>query len=334
MTEPLLEVTDLVVHYPVKREAPWRPRRFVHAVNGVSFSIGRGETLALVGESGCGKSTVGKTIMRFQRPTGGTVRFAGRDVHALDAGSLRRLRRDLQFVFQDPYASLPSRLSVGEIIAEPLIIHGVGTATSRRDRVRELLRLVGLRPELISRYPHEFSGGQRQRVGIARALALEPSLLILDEPVSALDVSVQAQVVNLLGRLQSELGLSYLFVAHDLAVVRQLAHRVAVMYLGRIVEHGSTAEVFDRARHPYTQALLSAVPISDPAERGRNLRIRLQGDLPDPLDLPSGCAFRTRCWQATDRCAAELPELIASSGTTAACHYAGEPARLPERTAS
>jgi len=329
MTAPLLQVTDLVKHYPVKRRTLWEPRRHVHAVNGVSFDIARGETLALVGESGCGKSTVGKTLMRFHQPTSGTVRFDDHDVFSLGAGPLRRLRRDLQFVFQDPYASLPPRLSVASILTEPLEIHGIGNPRTRLERARELLNLVGLRPELISRYPHEFSGGQRQRVGIARALALEPKMLILDEPVSALDVSVQAQVVNLLGHLQAELGLSYLFIAHDLAVVRHLAHRVAVMYLGRIVEHGTTDEVFNHPRHPYTQALLSAVPIEDPDERGQNLRIRLEGDLPDPVDLPSGCAFRTRCPIAQDRCAAELPLLAGDPGQTrAACHYASENALL------
>lgn len=326
MTDPLMTVTDLVKHYPVKRRTPWEPRRHVHAVNGVTFEIAKGETLALVGESGSGKSTVGKTLMRFHRPTSGQVRFAGQDINALRAPELRQLRRELQFVFQDPYASLPPRLTVGRIVTEPLEIHGIGTARTRTERARELLDLVGLRPELITRYPHEFSGGQRQRVGIARALALEPSLLILDEPVSALDVSVQAQVVNLLTRLQDELDLSYLFIAHDLAVVKHIAHRVAMMYLGRIVETGTVDQVFHHARHPYTQALLSAVPATDPRSRDQRRRIRLEGDLPDPVHLPSGCVFRTRCPIAVERCATEepLPSAEELTTTSAACHFAAE----------
>ncbi|MGD7704674.1 ABC transporter ATP-binding protein [Microlunatus sp. Y2014] len=329
---PVLQVTDLVKHYPVKRRTLWEKRRHVHAVNGVSFDVAKGETLAIVGESGCGKSTVGKTLMRFHQPTDGTVTFDGVDINALSGGQLRRLRRKLQFVFQDPYASLPPRLTVGAIITEPLEIHGIGTATTRHERARELLDLVGLRPELINRYPHEFSGGQRQRVGIARALALEPAMLILDEPVSALDVSVQAQVINLLARLQRDLGLSYLFIAHDLAVVKHIAHRVAVMYLGRIVELGTTDQIFNHAKHPYTQALLSAVPVSEPSQRGRGGRIRLQGDLPDPIDLPSGCSFRTRCPLAADICATTEPLLTGDGdGAVAACHFAGErePAATP-----
>ncbi len=329
MNEPLLQVSDLVKHYPVKRSTPWEKKRWVHAVNGVSFEVGRGETLALVGESGCGKSTVGKTLMRFHEPTSGQISFDGQDLAALSRSELRKMRRDLQFVFQDPYASLPPRNTVGAIITEPLEIHRVGTAESRRARAEELLDLVGLRPELINRYPHEFSGGQRQRVGIARALALEPNMLILDEPVSALDVSVQAQVVNLLSRLQRELGLSYLFIAHDLAVVKHIAHRVAVMYLGRIVEIGTTEELFANPRHPYTQALLSAVPVSDPTLRGQGERIRLIGDLPDPVSLPSGCSFRTRCPIATDECAVELPLLTSvpevPAATAAACIHATQP---------
>jgi peptide/nickel transport system ATP-binding protein/oligopeptide transport system ATP-binding protein len=333
LSDPILEVRDLVKHFAVKKSSPWARRSTVHAVNGVSFSINRGETLAIVGESGCGKSTVAKTIMQFHRPTSGSVLFDGEDLGSLNARRLRAARRDIQYVFQDPYASLPSKRTVGEIIAEPLEIHGIGTRTSRKARVQELLSLVGLRAELASRYPHEFSGGQRQRVGIARALALEPKLIVLDEPISALDVSVQAQVINLLARLQSDLGLSYLFVAHDLAVVRHLAHRVAVMYLGEIVEQGPTEAVFEEAQHPYTQSLLSAVPIDDPSERDTSRRILLRGDLPSPLDLPSGCSFRTRCWKATSLCAEAHPDLgRGSTGKTAvACHFAGPREPTPVR---
>jgi peptide/nickel transport system ATP-binding protein/oligopeptide transport system ATP-binding protein len=318
VSEPVLVVDDLVKHYRVRGSNPFRSQT-VQALNGVSFSIGHGETLAVVGESGSGKSTLGKTIMGFQRPTSGEVLFGGRDIAGLRGRRLRQVRRDMHFVFQDPYASLPTRRSVGDIIAEPMVIHGIGTARSRADDVAELLSLVGLRPELRDRYTYEISGGQRQRVSIARALALRPRLLILDEPISALDVSVQAQVINLLVRLQTELGLSYLFIAHDLAVVRNIAHRVAVMYLGRIVEIGDSDEVFTTPRHPYTRALLAAVPATDPADRGRRRRIRLDGDPPDPIDPPSGCAFRSRCWKAAPECAAVLPPLVATETSEAAC---------------
>ncbi|MFB2596625.1 ABC transporter ATP-binding protein [Herbiconiux sp. P17] len=274
-TDPILRVEDLVKDYPGRQRVFGRARSAVKAVRGVSFEIARGETLALVGESGSGKTTVAKTIMGFEKPTSGRILFEGRDLAGLRAAEWRSLRRDLQFVFQDPYASLPGRMPVGEIIAEPLIIHGVGDRAARRARVRELLDLVGLRPEHESRYPHEFSGGQRQRVGIARALALSPRMLILDEPVSALDVSVQAQVINLLSDLQTELGLSYLFIAHDLAVVRHIAQRVAVMYLGEIVETGPTAQVFENPQHPYTRALLASVPIPDPRLRDPDRRARI-----------------------------------------------------------
>jgi peptide/nickel transport system ATP-binding protein/oligopeptide transport system ATP-binding protein len=274
-TEPILRVDDLVKDYPGRQRVFGRARSAVKAVRGVSFEIARGETLALVGESGSGKTTVAKTIMGFEKPTSGRILFEGRDLGTLRAAEWRSLRRDLQFVFQDPYASLPGRMPVGEIIAEPLVIHGVGDRAARRARVRELLDLVGLRPEHESRYPHEFSGGQRQRVGIARALALSPRMLILDEPVSALDVSVQAQVINLLSDLQTELGLSYLFIAHDLAVVRHIAQRVAVMYLGEIVETGRTADVFENPEHPYTRALLASVPIPDPRLRDPDRRARI-----------------------------------------------------------
>ncbi|PZF86705.1 ABC transporter ATP-binding protein [Jiangella anatolica] len=324
--DPLLSVDGLVKHFPIRGGVLQRQVATVRAVDGVSFRIGRGETLALVGESGCGKSTVGKTIMRFHQPTAGTVRFDGRDLAAMKPRELRAVRRDIQFVFQDPFASLPARMPVGDILAEPLEIHGVGDRRSRRARVVELLELVGLGADAVNRYPHEFSGGQRQRVGIARALALEPRLLILDEPVSALDVSIQAQVVNLLARLQRQLGVAYLFIAHDLAVVQHLAHRVAVMYLGHIVEYGDADTVFTRPAHPYTQALLSAVPVPDPRLRDLDRRILLTGDLPSPADPPAGCPFHTRCWKAEERCRAERPalEVRTPGGADSACHFAAE----------
>ncbi|MEU4014583.1 ATP-binding cassette domain-containing protein [Microbacterium sp. NPDC028030] len=271
-TTPILLVEDLVKEYPGRQRLIGRERGAVKAVRGVSFHVAPGETLAIVGESGSGKTTVAKTIMGFEAPTQGRIEFEGRDITRLRPAAWRPLRRELQFVFQDPYASLPSRMPIGDIIAEPLRIHGVGDRDARRARVRELLGLVGLRPEFAARYPHEFSGGQRQRVGIARALALEPRMLILDEPVSALDVSIQAQVINLLADLQAELGLSYLFIAHDLAVVRHIAHRVAVMYLGEIVEQGSTESVFDDPQHDYTRRLLASVPVPDPRLRRRGVR--------------------------------------------------------------
>ncbi|SEE69402.1 ABC transporter ATP-binding protein [Jiangella alba] len=324
--DPLLAVDGLVKHFPVRGGVLQRQVATVRAVDGVSFEIGKGETLALVGESGCGKSTVGKTIMRFHPPTAGTVRFDGRDLATMKPRELRAVRRDVQFVFQDPFASLPARMPVGDILAEPLEIHGVGDRRSRRARVVELLELVGLGADSVNRYPHEFSGGQRQRVGIARALALEPRLLILDEPVSALDVSIQAQVINLLARLQRQLGVAYLFIAHDLAVVQHLAHRVAVMYLGHIVEYGDAGTVFTRPAHPYTQALLSAVPVPDPRLRDLDRRILLSGDLPSPADPPAGCPFHTRCWKAEDRCRAERPvlEIRTPGGAGTACHFAAE----------
>lgn len=320
-TAPLLRVTDLVKEFSVGGAFLRKPTT-VHAVNGVSFHVDNGETVALVGESGCGKTTVGKTVMGFYQPTAGTVHFDGREVGALRRGQMRSVRRDLQYVFQDPYASLPSRSTVESIITEPLEIHGIGNKPSRKARALELLDLVGLRPALAGRYPHEFSGGQRQRIGIARALALEPKMLILDEPVSALDVSVQAQVVNLLDNLQTELGLSYLFIAHDLGVVRHISDRIVVMYLGFVVEYGSGDGIFTHPQHPYTQALLSAVPVPDPRSRSMEQRRLLHGDLPSPTNIPTGCPFRTRCWKATDLCAAERPALLPSaSGALSACHY-------------
>ncbi len=321
MSTPLLEVRDLVKHYTatgfLARKAP--P---VRAVDGVSFTVARGETLGLVGESGCGKSTVGRTILRLQDATSGSVSFDGADLLALDAAALRQARRRLQIIFQDPYSSLNPRMTVGAAIAEGIEIHRLAPAGEIPARVATLLEEVGLDPAYASRYPHEFSGGQRQRIGIARALAVEPSFIVCDEPVSALDVSVQAQVLNLLADLQARRGISYLFIAHDLAVVRQVAHRVAVMYLGRIVETGPTEEVLGRPAHPYTQALLSAVPVPDPTTH--RLRIVLPGDPPSPSNPPPGCPFHPRCQHPGKdaRCSAELPRLRPIGGTEAACHHA------------
>jgi oligopeptide transport system ATP-binding protein len=311
--DELVRVRGLVKHFPVEGSDD-----VVRAVDGVTFEILRGETLGLVGESGCGKSTVGRCLLRLIEPTAGHVEFDGRDVLATDGRSLRELRREMQIIFQDPYASLNPRMRVRDIIGEPLIIHGLKDKEERRARVAELLGKVGLDPDYMNRYPHEFSGGQRQRIGIARALALNPKLIVADEPVSALDVSVQAQVVNLLQDLQSELGLTYLFISHGLAVVEHISTRVAVMYLGRIVEVASALELYARPLHPYTQALLSAIPIPDPT-RKRD-RIILTGDVPTPINPPSGCRFRTRCPMAIPECAQIDPDLREiSPGHTAAC---------------
>ncbi|WP_199441288.1 ABC transporter ATP-binding protein [Umezawaea beigongshangensis] len=330
MAEPLLRVQDLVKHFPVTTGVlVKRTIGHVRAVDGVSFDLAAGETLGVVGESGCGKSTLAQVLLRLEPATSGEVRFEGRDVFALRGAELRRWRRDVQIVLQDPYTSLNPRMTVGDIVGEPFEIHPeVAPRGSRAAQVRELLDVVGLNPEHISRYPHQFSGGQRQRVGIARALALRPRVLVCDEPVSALDVSVQAQVVNLLGELRAEFGLSCLLIAHDLSVVRHLSDRVAVMYLGKIVEIGTEEQIYGHPTHPYTQALLSAVPVPDPALRGRRDVIRLTGDVPSPVDPPSGCRFRTRCWKARDVCATEEPALAdrpagaPGADHPSACHFA------------
>jgi oligopeptide transport system ATP-binding protein len=332
VAEPILEVRDLVKHFPVRVGVLVKHTAgHVRAVDGVSFDLMAGETLGIVGESGCGKSTLAQVLMRLEPPTSGTARFEGRDIFRLRGAELRRLRRDLQIVLQDPYTSLNPRMTVGDIVGEPFEIHPEAAPKgSRRDRVRELLEVVGLNPEHVNRYPHQFSGGQRQRIGIARALALRPKVIICDEPVSALDVSIQAQVLNLLGELRREFGLSYVFIAHDLSVVRHLSDRVAVMYLGKIVETGTEERIYEHPTHPYTQALLSAVPVPDPAVRGRRQVIRLAGDVPSPVDPPSGCRFRTRCWRADERCAIEEPALEPrGGGHPSACHYAEERSVVP-----
>jgi oligopeptide/dipeptide ABC transporter ATP-binding protein len=321
----LLEVAHLTKHYPVRGGVFGRGRGEVHAVDDVSFAIRQGETLGLVGESGCGKSTIGKTVLRLVEPTAGTIAWRGQHIHRLHGRAMRPYRRELQAVFQDPYASLNPRMRAADIVAEPIRNFEKVSAAEMGERVVSLFEKVGLRPDQMPRYPYEFSGGQRQRLGIARALAPRPKLIVCDEPVSALDVSVQAQVINLLGDLQREFGLSYLFVAHDLAVVEHISHRVAVMYLGRIVELAPTRAVFAHPQHPYTEALLSAVPVPDPTVQRK--RIILAGDVPSPIDLPSGCRFHTRCPYAFDRCRVEEPALKeVLPGHFAACHLRDAPA--------
>ncbi|MBW0119035.1 dipeptide ABC transporter ATP-binding protein [Pseudonocardia sp. KRD-169] len=330
--EPILEVENLVKHFPVRVGiAIKRTVGHVRAVDGVSFTLNKGETLGVVGESGCGKSTLAQVLMRLEPPTGGSVRFHGEDIFGKRGKELKALRRQIQIVLQDPYTSLNPRMTVGDIIGEPFEIHPeVAPKGERRKKVQDLLDVVGLNPDFINRYPHQFSGGQRQRIGIARALALRPEVIICDEPVSALDVSIQAQVMNLLGDLQRDFGLSYVFIAHDLSVVRHLSDRVAVMYLGKIVEIGTEDEIYTRPSHPYTQALLSAVPVPDPSVRVGRKRIRLTGDVPSPVNPPSGCRFRTRCWKATDLCAEEEPALeLRTGGHASACHHAEEQYLLP-----
>jgi oligopeptide/dipeptide ABC transporter ATP-binding protein len=326
VTETILEVQDLIKHYPLTVGVLFKKTvGHVKAVDGVSFELREGETLGVVGESGCGKSTLARVLMNLEKPTGGTVRYRDQDIFSLRGSGLRRMRRQIQLVMQDPYTSLNPRMTVGDLIGEPFEIHpDVAPKGSRRQKVQDLLDVVGLNPEHINRYPHQFSGGQRQRIGIARALALRPEIIVCDEPVSALDVSIQAQVMNLLDGLQKEFGLAYIFIAHDLSVVRHLSNRVAVMYLGKIVETGTEDEIYERPTHPYTQALLSAVPVPDPTSRQKKAVIRLTGDVPSPADPPSGCRFRTRCWKAQPKCAEEVPALIERSGSDhpSACHFA------------
>jgi len=319
----LLEVDDIRVSFKLPRKSirQWT-RQSLTAVAGVSLAVRRGETLSIVGESGSGKSTTGRAILQLPAPTSGSVRFDGVDLATLPRAAMRDMRRRMQMVFQDPFASVNRRMKVGEIIAEPMVVHEMYSGAARRERVDELMALVGLKPEWQSRFPHEFSGGQLQRVGIARALAVGPDFIVADEPVSALDVSVQAQVINLLQRLQRELGLTLLVIAHDLSVVRHLSDRVAVMYLGRIVELADCDTLYARPRHPYTKALLSAIPVPDPKIEARRSPIILEGEIPSPVSPPSGCVFRTRCWKAQPQCAAESPPLVQLSAQGwAACHY-------------
>ena len=320
--EALVRVENLKKHFPIRRGIlVQREVAAVRAVDGVSFDIYQGETLGLVGESGCGKSTTGRTLLQLYRPTAGSVFFKGEDLTKLKGAALRKKRRHMQMIFQDPYASLNPRMTVGKIVEEPLEIHNIGTPQERKERVAELLNLVGFSPSFVTRYPHEFSGGQRQRIGIARALALQPEFIVLDEPISALDVSIQAQVVNLLEDLQEKFNLTYLFIAHDLSMVRHISDRTAVMYLGKVVELATRDELYSHPLHPYTQALLSAVPIPDPKKERERKRIVLEGDVPSPVNPPSGCRFRTRCPLAKDICAEEEPAWReVSPGHWVACH--------------
>jgi peptide/nickel transport system ATP-binding protein len=322
----LVEVSDLKLYFPITQGIVIQQHLGdVRAVDGVSLRLKRGETLGLVGESGCGKSTLGRTIIRLYRPTAGTVTFDGRDITNLEGADLRAIRRRMQMIFQDPYASLNPRMTAGGIVGEPLDIHDIGTRAERRAKVRDLLSTVGLRADADNRYPHEFSGGQRQRIGVARALAVNPDLIIADEPISALDVSIQAQIINLLERLQGEFNLTYLFIAHDLSVVRHISDRVVVMYLGKVMEDAPRDELYEHPLHPYTHALLSAVPVPDPEHVVGRERILLTGDLPSPQNPPSGCVFRTRCPKAQDRCAEEVPLPVElSPGHRVACHFPEE----------
>ncbi|MFS4093997.1 ABC transporter ATP-binding protein [Streptomyces sp. AF1A] len=324
-TNPLLDVSGLTKHFPIKGGFPIRRTvGAVQAVDGLDFQVSEGESLGLVGESGCGKSTTGRLITRLLEPTSGRISYRGQDITHASRGQLAPIRSEIQMIFQDPYASLNPRQTVGKIISGPMEINDINPVGGREKRVRELLEIVGLNPEHYNRFPHEFSGGQRQRIGVARALALEPKLIVADEPVSALDVSIQAQVVNLLQKVQRELGIAFVFIAHDLAIVRHFSQRVAVMYLGKIVEIADRDDIYNNPRHPYTRALLSAVPEATVDEEPRE-RIRLVGDVPSPINPPSGCRFRTRCWKATEKCATEAPPLVQVEGNKpghlTACHY-------------
>ncbi|MFB9572298.1 ABC transporter ATP-binding protein [Streptomyces yanii] len=333
--EPLLKVDNLVKHFPIKKGLLQRQVAAVKAVDGISFDVRAGETLGVVGESGCGKSTMGRLITRLLEPTGGTLEFEGKDITHLGVSAMRPMRRDVQMIFQDPYSSLNPRHTVGTIVSAPFKLQGVTPEGGVKKAVQDLLSLVGLNPEHYNRYPHEFSGGQRQRIGIARALALRPKLVVADEPVSALDVSIQAQVVNLLDDLQDELGLTYVIIAHDLSVIRHVSDRIAVMYLGKIVELTDRKSLYEAPMHPYTKALMSAVPVPDPRRRGvKSERILLQGDVPSPISPPSGCRFHTRCWKATQVCKTQEPPLIAlKTGHQVACHHPeNAPDQVPGET--
>lgn len=317
----ILEVKDLVKHFPIGGGFFGRGQQVVHAVNGINFKVKKGETLGLVGESGCGKSTAGRTIIRLYEPTSGQIFFEGQDVTNADRDDLLNLRRKMQMIFQDPYASLNPRMMVGDIVGEGLDIHKLASGQARTDRIYELLEVIGMNPEHANRFPHEFSGGQRQRIGIARALSVNPSLIICDEPISALDVSIQAQIVNMLEELQEKMGLTYLFIAHDLSMVKHISHRIAVMYLGRIVELADSFELYKNPQHPYTQALLSAIPIPDPRVEATRKRIVVQGTVPSPIDPPSGCYFRTRCSYVKAVCAEQVPQLKElGNNHVASCH--------------
>ena len=320
-SETILKVENLTKYFESNGGTFSRSKSVVKAVDGVSFEVKRGETVGLVGESGCGKTTVGRTITRLYDPTSGTIDFNGTDISTLKGNALKDIRSSMQMIFQDPYSSLNPKQTVGKIIEASFKIHNIEPEGGTNAAIKDLLARVGLNPEHVNRFPHEFSGGQRQRIGIARAIALRPQLIVCDEPVSALDVSIQAQVVNLLDDLQAEFGMSYLFIAHDLSVVQHISDRVVVMYLGKIMEVASTEELFANPRHPYTKALLSAVPIPDPDIERKRERIILQGDLPSPANPPSGCVFRTRCWKATEKCATDVPELLTIGSRQFACHY-------------